>query len=129
MKSKARQCTGLSSNGTRMARMRSTEKLREPIARFAFSAALAVAANGVSKPKKFSIRLPQTKKAKNPSTPKIRFLPLLPIFSLDSLILPVPELQNLGAIAELHNHFDLGILQGTDHARDAGPVWSWFVIR
>jgi hypothetical protein len=36
-------------------------------------------------------------------------------------ILPVPELQNLGAIGELHNHFDRGILQGTDHARDTGP--------
>ena len=36
-------------------------------------------------------------------------------------ILPVPELQSLGAMGELYNHFDRGILQGTDHARDAGP--------
>ena len=36
-------------------------------------------------------------------------------------ILPVADLQKLGPMSELHNHFDRGILQGTDHARDSGP--------
>ena len=52
----------------RNARMLCTEMLREPIPRFAFSAALVVAVNGVSKPKKFRIRLNQNKNAKNSST-------------------------------------------------------------
>ena len=36
-------------------------------------------------------------------------------------ILPVTDLQKLGPMSELHNHFGRGILQGTDHARDPGP--------
>ena len=36
-------------------------------------------------------------------------------------ILPVTDLQRLGPMSELYNHFDRGILQGTDHARDSGP--------
>ena len=36
--------------------------------------------------------------------------------------IPVPDLQNLGAMGEIHSHFDRGItLQSTDHARDPGP--------
>jgi hypothetical protein len=36
--------------------------------------------------------------------------------------IPVHDLQNLGAMGEIHSHFDRGIiLQSTDHARDSGP--------
>jgi hypothetical protein len=36
--------------------------------------------------------------------------------------IPVPDLQNLGAMGEIHSHFDRRIIsQGTDHARDPGP--------
>ena len=46
--------------------------LKEPIARFAFSAASIVAINGVSRPKKLSSRLNQNKKAKNSSPRHVR---------------------------------------------------------
>ncbi len=52
--------------------MRPGEISREPIATLAFSAALVVAINGVSKPKKFSIRFNQSKIAKNSSIRHVR---------------------------------------------------------
>ena len=31
-------------------------------------------------------------------------------------IFPVADFENRGAMSKLHNHFDRGILEGTDHA-------------